>query len=433
MSTIGIRLEDKNEWERRVPLIPADAVRVQAEFGHRVIVQPSAIRVFGDDEYHALGLEVDDAALDADVLIGVKEIPPALYRPGGVYVNFSHTIKGQPYNMPLLKRYMEQGCSLVDYELIADEQGRRLIFFSRHAGIAGMIETLRAVGLRLAAEGVDTPLMDVEPAYTYGDLDDAERHLREIGARLAEAGPTVLETGPLVIGISGYGNVSKGAQEVLAWLPTTRIEPADLPRAAELAGDAPVAVCVFAESDMVRPREGAFDLQDYYQHPERYEGRFEEHLPHLDVLVNTIYWTERYPRLVTKAWAEASFRDGGRPRLRVVGDISIDIEGSIEPSLKATYPDTPCFVYDAATGEAVDGIEGHGLVIMAVDNLPCELPREASEHFSSVLWPMVGDLGKADWTVDFADLDLPPHLKRAVIVHKGELTPDWTHLAEHVE
>jgi alpha-aminoadipic semialdehyde synthase len=428
-AVIGIRREDKNEWERRVPLTPADAAAVQAERGHRIVVQPSPIRVFDDDAYRDAGLEVSEDALDADILIGVKEIPPELYRPAKVYVNFSHTIKGQPYNMPLLKRYMELGCSLVDYECIADDDGRRLIFFSLHAGYAGMIESLRALGLRLASRGAETPLREVKPAYEYADLADAERHLRGLGKRLAAEG--IPGGGPLVIGFAGYGNVSQGAQHVLSWLPRAEVSVADLPRAADAAGGLPLVQVVFKEADMVRPRgDHAFDLQDYYDNPERYEGRFAEHLPYLDMLVNTIFWTERYPRLVTKAWAAEQFRGGGAPRLQVIGDISIDIEGSIEPSLKATYPDAPCFVYDPATDSASDGVAGEGLVIMAVDNLPCELPRESSEHFSGILRDMVGDLGDADWSADFADLDLPPHLKRAVIVHRGKLTPAFARLSE---
>jgi len=427
---IGIRREDKNDWERRVPLTPADAAALQAERSHRIVVQPSPIRVFTDDDYRGAGLEVSETALEADILIGVKEIPPELYRPGGVYMNFSHTIKGQPYNMPLLRRYMEQGCSLIDYECIADDDGRRLIFFSIHAGYAGMIESLRALGLRLASRGVATPLSEVKPAYEYLDLEDAERHLREIGERLAADGLPD-GTGPLVIGLAGYGNVSKGAQRVLGWLPRTEIRVADLPRAAEAAEGRPLVQVVFAEQDMVRPRgDHEFELQDYYDRPERYAGRFEEHLPHLDMLVNTIFWTDRYPRLVTKAWAADRFRDGGESRLQVIGDISIDIEGSIELSLKATYPDAPCFVYDPRDGSLADGVAGTGIAIMAVDNLPCELPRESSTYFSGILRDMVGDLGDADWRADFANLELPSHLKRAVIVHKGELTPAFAHLRD---
>ncbi|MBU1071751.1 hypothetical protein KKG45_00735, partial [bacterium] len=286
-AVIGIRREDKNKWERRVPLTPDDAAAVQKARGHRIVVQPSPIRVFADDTYRDAGLEVSEAALEADILIGVKEIPPELYRPGKVYVNFSHTIKGQPYNMPLLRRYLELGCSLVDYECIADDEGRRLIFFSLHAGYAGMIESLRALGLRLASRGLATPLRDVKPAYEYHDLADAQRHLRAIGERLAADGVPGAD-GPLVIGIAGYGNVSRGAQHILGWLPTTEIAVADLPRAAAAADGKPLVHVVFKEQDMARQRGGrAFELQDYYDHPESYEGRFAQHLPHLDMLVNT--------------------------------------------------------------------------------------------------------------------------------------------------
>ena len=426
--TIGIRLEDKSKWERRVPLTPADAAGIQACFGHRLIVQPSAIRIFADQEYREAGIEVSDAALDADIVIAVKEIPPALYRPGKVYVNFAHVIKGQARNMPLLREYLRLGCSLVDYECIADEHNRRLIFFSVHAGYAGAIESLRALGLRLRGRGVATPLADILPPHAYGDLGVAEAHLREIGERLRRERRSGVA--PLVIGVAGYGNVARGVQTVLSWLPVARVAPADLAAAAPRRRTPGRSACS-RKQDMVRPRDGRpFVLHDYYDRPEGYEGRFAEHLPHLDLLVNTIFWTERYPRLLTAAWAAEQFRDGREPRLQVVGDISIDIEGSIQISVKATQPDAPCFVVDPVAGEVRDGVDGRGIAVMAVDNLPCELPREASEHFSTVLKDMVGDLGDCDWSAEFMDLDLPPHLKRAVIVHRGELTPRYAHLAE---
>ena len=431
-ATIGIRLEDKSKWERRVPLTPTDAAGIQACFGHRLIVQPSPIRVFTDREYREAGVEVSEAALDADIVIAVKEIPPALYRPGRVYVNFAHVIKGQARNMPLLREYLRQGCTLVDYECIADEHNRRLIFFSVHAGYAGAIEALRALGLRLQGRGVATPLAEIRPPHAYGDLTAAEAHLRGIGERLrAERLPGGL---PLTIGVAGYGNVARGVQTVLSWLPVARVAPADLPAAANAPSAEPLLACVFKEQDMVRTRDGRpFELHDYYDRPEGYQGCFAEHLPHLDLLVNTIFWTERYPRLLTAAWAAAQFSDGREPRLQVVGDISIDIEGSIEISVKATQPDAPCYVVDPVAGEVRDGVDGRGIAVMAVDNLPCELPREASEHFSTVLKDMVGDLGNCDWSAEFVDLDLPPHLKRAVIVHRGELAPRYAHLAGYLD
>jgi alpha-aminoadipic semialdehyde synthase len=186
---------------------------------------------------------------------------------------------------------------------------------------------------------------------------------------------------------------------------------------------------------MVEPAapDRGFALQDYYDHPERYRGTFARHLPSLDVLVNTIYWDERYPRLVTKDWTRDHYGAGKSARLQVIGDISCDIEGSIELTVETTYPDAPGFVYDPVADAALPGVEGIGPVVMAVDNLPCELPREASDHFSDVLRGMVPDLARADWSAEFENLALPPSLKAAVIVHRGRLTPPFAYLEQHLE
>jgi saccharopine dehydrogenase (NAD+, L-lysine-forming) len=436
MSTlIGIRREDKNKWERRVPLIPADLSRLQDEHDLRFIVQPSLIRVYSNDDYRAAGVTVAEDLSAASLVFAVKEIPIRLLQRGKSYVYFSHVIKGQPHNMPMLQRLLDLGCTLVDYERIADEQERRLIFFSLHAGYAGMIESLWCLGQRLAAQGVVTPFADVRHAYEYDDLSAAKEHLRAVGARLQGEGLPA-EVTPLVFGLAGYGNVSRGCQEILACLPVQEVPVAELAAAAgrpQAAAPALLKV-VFKEEDMVRPRDpaGVFALQDYYQHPEKYRGTFAEHLPHLDVLMNTIYWDERYPRLVTRVWARENYGGGRMARLQVIGDISCDIEGSIELTFKATHPDLPAYVYNPERDEILDGCEGIGPCIMAVDNLPCELPRESSQHFSSVLRDLVPDLARADYGADFADLDLPLHLKKAVIVHRGGLTPAYTYLREHL-
>jgi saccharopine dehydrogenase (NAD+, L-lysine forming) len=433
---IGIRRENKNKWERRVPLVPSDLAELQQAHGLKFVVQPSEIRTFSDAEYRAAGLSLDERMRGASMVFGVKEVPVRLLRPSKVYVFFAHVVKGQAYNMPMLRRLMEFGCSLVDYERIADDNNRRLVFFGRHAGNAGMIETLRGLGLRLAAGGQVTPLAEVKPAYEYHDLADAKAHLRELGARIASGGiPDALR--PLVIGVAGYGNVSEGAQDVLGALPVESAPVHQLKEQAMTrgAGAPPMLKVVFREEDMVRPvdPQASFALQDYYQNPERYAGRFEEHLDHLDVLVNCIYWEPRYPRLVTKAWAAKQFgTPGSAPRLKIVGDISCDIDGSIELTAKASTPDDPCFVYEPVTGKVTDGVQGPGLVIMSVDNLPCELSRESSQHFSAVLKGMVPELAAADWQGDFDQLNLPSHLKKAVIVHKGELTPGYAFLKKHL-
>lgn len=433
---IGIRREDKNRWERRTPLIPADIVELQRRHGLRFLVQPSPIRVFTDDEYRAAGIEVAEDLTGAGIILAVKEVPVHLILPGKTYVFFAHVAKGQPYNMPMLRRLMDLRCSLVDYEKITDEQKRRLIFFGRHAGYAGMIDTLWCLGRRLAAGGIATPLAEIRHAYEYPDLATAKEHLTDIGGRIARDGlPQPVRR--LIVGFSGYGNVSTGAQEVFECLGPHQVKVEDLPPAA--AGSrgtaSPFVKVVFHERDMVRPIDpgGRFDLREYYEHPERYTGCFEEHLPYLDVLVNAIYWEPRYPRLVTRDWVRRNYRPGSPPRLKVIGDISCDIEGSVEVTVKAAEPDNPCYVFLAQEERARDGVEGNGPVIMAVDNLPCEIPRESSCYFSSVLREMVPPLAAAEWSADFADLELPPSLKRAVIVHKGELTPSYHYLHRNLE
>ena len=429
-SVIGIRREDKSRWERRVPLVPSGVSELQARHGLRIVVQPSDIRVFKDKEYRAVGATINEDLSQTDVILAVKEVPARLILENKVYVFFAHVTKGQSYNMGMLRRLMELGCSLVDYEKITDDNKRRLIFFGRHAGYAGMIDTLRCLGQRLLLTGMRTPLAEVKPAYEYTDLPAAKDHLKELGMALARSNRMPL----LVFGFSGCGNVSSGAQEVLECLQPRDVSVADLPETASVSsGTRPVKV-VFREEDMVEPDDPdrRFDLAEYYEHPERYRGCFEKHLPYLDVLVNAIYWEPRYPRLVTREWARDNYRPDRLPRLKVIGDISCDVEGSVELTLRTTQPDNPWYVYLPGEDAARDGLEGDGPAIMAVDNLPCEIPRESSEYFCAVLKDMVYPLASADWRSSFEALDLPACLKRAVIVHNGELTPGYRYLSEHV-
>ena len=430
-AVIGIRREDKNKWERRAPLVPTDASDLQSKCGVKFLVQHSGVRVYTDDEYRSAGIEVNENLAPASVIFAIKEIPLHLFLPGKTYVFFAHVVKGQPHNMPMLRRLMELGCSLVDYEKITDDQNRRLIFFGRHAGYAGMIDTLRCLGQRLTVSGVSTPLSQVRPAFEYRDLGEAKAHITALGEQISpKAG-----TRPLVFGFSGYGNVSTGAQEVFDCLKPVEVDVADLAGVASEVAGPPFVKVVFHEEHMVERRyqDLPFNLHEYYDHPERYEGCFERYLPHLDVLVNCIYWDARYPRLITREWATKNYVAGRPPRLKVIGDISCDIEGSVELTVRATEPDSPCYVYLPEQNSCRDGVEGNGPVIMAIDNLPCEIPRESSQYFSSVLRDMVAPLTNANWQVPFERLDLPPYLKRAVIVYQGRLTPDYQYIQKHLE
>ncbi len=369
-----------------------------------------------------------------DVIFGVKEVPPAHLLPGKTYVFFAHVIKGQPYNMPMLRRLMELGCVLIDYEKVTDEKGRRLIFFGRHAGWAGMLDTLWALGQRLQWEGIPNPFAEVQQAHRYPDMETARIAVRSVGERIRQEGvPPILA--PLVVGFAGYGNVSRGAQEIFDLLPVQEVGPDDLPGLfAEDPDRHTLYKVVFREEHMVEPvTPGAsFDLQEYYQHPERYRSRFSAHVPYLTVLVNGIYWEAKYPRLVTKAYLRELFSAPARPRLRVIGDISCDIEGAVECTVRCTDPGNPVFVYHPRTGQTVDRWEGEGVVVLAVDILPSEVPRDASVDFSAVLREFAPAIAKADYTVPFEELNLPPEIKRAVIVYRGELTPAYRYLEKYL-
>jgi saccharopine dehydrogenase (NAD+, L-lysine-forming) len=160
----GIRLEDKNEWERRTPLIPAHVKELREKHGLEVYVQSSPIRAFGHQEYEQAGARIVEDLTACPLILAIKEIPPQLFEKDKTYVFFSHTIKGQAFNMPMLQRLLDLGCQLIDYEKIVDERGRRQVFFGNYAGLAGMIDTLWALGQRLAWEKIDTPFSHLRPA-----------------------------------------------------------------------------------------------------------------------------------------------------------------------------------------------------------------------------------------------------------------------------
>jgi alpha-aminoadipic semialdehyde synthase len=427
----GVRSEDKSQWERRVPLVPVDLKELR-EAGMNVVVQAGPRRAIGDDEFAAAGIPVQKELDDCDVIIGIKEIPPEKLEPEKIYLFFPHVIKGQPANMPMLRRLMELKATLVDYERIVDEKNRRLIFFGRHAGLAGMINTLWALGQRLAVEGIPSAFSRLKQAKTYADLSGAREDLQRIAARIeAEGVPEAVN--PLVVGITGYGHVSGGGQEILDLLPVRAVFPEELKDVAGDLAQSRKAICkvVFAESDLVEPMEAGrgFNLDDYYRNGKNhYKSIFDRYLDELSVLVNCIYWDDRYPRLLTLDQCRRLWASDRKPRLRIIGDISCDVGGSIECTVKATEPGNPVYVYEPASGKVRDGFDGDGPVVMAVDILPAEIPRESSIDFSHVLKRFLPDLARADFSKRFAEVSLPQELKRAVVVYRGELTPDYTYL-----
>ena len=434
MRKIGIRYEDKYVMERRVPLIPRHLKTLIEKDGLEVFVETSAKRIFSDEEYEEVGASVTDDLSECPVIFGVKEIPVDRLEADKTYIYFSHVIKGQSHNMGMLKRLMELKCNLIDYERIVDEMGRRLIFFGRYAGLAGMINSLWSLGQRLEEFGVITPFLDIAQTHNYHSLAEARKVVSKVGQKIIEKGlPPELK--PLVIGFTGYGNVSQGAQEIASLLPMKEILPDELPGLHKHAHlpDNIVYKVVFKEEHLFEPinPEEKFDLQDYYQHPEKYRSKFEKYLPYLSVLVNCIYWDPKYPRLLTKDFTEELFKDG-YPKLTVVGDITCDPDGSVEITHRGTEIENPVFVYNPFTREPSDGFKGDGLLVMAVDILPSELPRDASEFFSEVLWRYVTLIAGADFHQPFEKLKLPNPVKKAMILHHGEFTPEYEYMRRFV-
>ncbi|MDP2423697.1 MAG: bifunctional lysine ketoglutarate reductase /saccharopine dehydrogenase family protein [Bacteroidales bacterium] len=431
---IGIRHEDKYKMERRAPLTPSHVARLIKEKKLDFIVQASPKRVFTDREYLDAGARVADNLNDCNVILGVKEMPLSFFEPGKTYVFFAHVIKGQSYNMPMLKKMMELKCNLIEYERIVDEQGKRLIFFGKYAGLAGMINSLWSLGQRLNRQGIDTPFLKIGQAHTYHSLAEAKEVISGVGQEIAEKGLPE-QFLPLTIGFTGYGNVSIGAQEIAGLLPIKEISPEKLISLSDRAHlpNNLIYKIVFKEKDLSEPidPQASFTLHDYYTHPENYRNQFEKYIPHLTLLMNCMYWDDRYPRIVTKDYIERLYT-WGEPKLKAIGDITCDADGSIECTHKGTEIEEPVFVYDPFARKPVVGFEGKGILVMAVDILPSELPRDSSYGFADALMPFVKAISQADYDASLDDIDLPHAIKKALILHKGELTPSYKYIEKYL-
>jgi len=434
---IGIRLEDKNKWETRAPLTPDDVKRLIDEHKFSVVVQSSAIRTYSNQSYQDVGAEVKSDLKDSNIIFAIKEVPIKVIEPEKVYLFFSHTIKGQRHNMPMLKRLLDLNATLIDYEKIVTEKGIRLIFFGNYAGMAGMSQTLWAFGRRIRAKmNLNTPFLQLKHTYEYQNLEELQDAIKKVGNDIKMNG-LPQELVPLIVGFAGYGNVSKGAQSILNLLPVIELDPTQISDfyhfKTEEFSSKHVYKVVFKEEHMVKPKKEKFNLQDYYKYGlEKYEGNFEQYLYYLSILINGIYWSEKYPRLFTKEFAKELFQSKQKVNLQVIGDISCDIKGAIELTVQITEPDNPVFVYNPISSEVKLGVEGEGIVIMAIDNLPCELPQESSANFSKTLMPFIPDIMKADYKKPFSELDLPSVIKSAIIAHQGKLTPSYEYLYQYI-
>lgn len=431
---IGIRKETQYPSERRAPLTPEQIKKINLE-NIKIVVEPAEQRIFSSDDYINAGAEISPDLSNCDIIFGVKEVPIKDLLPNKTYIFFSHTIKGQSYNMPLLKAILEKNITLIDYELIKNEKGQRLVFFGNYAGYAGMINSLWLLGKRFELEGIGNPLSKIKQALNYENLESAEQAIKSVGKEISENG-LPKEITPLITGFAGYGNVSKGAQNVYELLPSKTLTPDELEEFV-LKGqfsNKVVYKVVFKEVDMYKHiSNNEFNFEHFIKNPNEYESIFSKYIPNLTLLVNGIYWENKFPKHVTKKYLKELYKSDKKRKLKVIGDISCDIEGSIEITVKNTDSKNPSFVYEPLTDEVKNGIEGEGPVVLAVDKLPAELPRESSQYFGNSLFPFVKTLASADYSKKIEELEIPSEIKNAIIAHNGKLTPNFTYLNKYLQ
>ncbi|KAI4344673.1 hypothetical protein L6164_011872 [Bauhinia variegata] len=434
---VGILAESVNKWERRAPLTPSHCARLlhggRGKTGvARIIIQPSTKRIHHDALYEDVGCEILEDLSECGLILGIKQPKLEMILPERAYAFFSHTHKAQKESVPLLDKILAEKVSLFDYELIVGDHGRRLLAFGKFAGRAGMIDFLCGLGQRFLSLGYSTPFLSLGSSYMYPSLAAAKAAVISVGEEIATQG-LPLGICPLVFVFTGSGNVSAGAQEIFKLLPHTFVDPCGLRDLHGTGKDQSahrskrvfqVYGCVVTAQDMVEPKDPmkVFDKIDYYAHPEHYNPIFQEKVaPYASAIVNCMYWEKRFPRLLSTKQLQDLARKGCP--LVGISDITCDIGGSIEFVNRTTSIDSPFFRYDPLTDTYHNDMEGNGLVCLAVDILPTEFAKEASQHFGDILSQFVRNLASAtDITM------LPAHLRRACIVHGGVLTPLYEYI-----
>jgi alpha-aminoadipic semialdehyde synthase len=429
MKKFVIRAEQKNQWEGRTSLAPVDAAKVIKDFGLDISVEPSKKRAFSMDEYLAAGVKQADSSTEYDVIVGVKEIPIELLSDTAkTYIFFSHTIKGQKENMPALQKIMDSGSTLIDYEKIVNENGIRLVAFGYHAGVVGAVDSLWILGQKLKAQGVNTPLADFKQALDYETAKVCREHLSELGNQIKIDGFGTKT--PLKIAVLGEGNVSRGASSVLECLPIKEYELKDFLELDDSDLDPGlVHVCTLGPQHLVeRTSDGGFEFNEYVNSPEQYQPVFNKYWTRFDMIINCIFWAPEYPVFVTSEMLRSAHEANTLPL--VLGDITCDIDGSMKCTLKPTEPGDPCYTFNGVTGEMMNGWNGEGITVLAVDNLPCEFSRDSSEYFSHAMGPFWESINQMDLNQPLEDSGLALELQEATIVYNGKLTKKFEYISE---
>ncbi|MBS1683604.1 MAG: alanine dehydrogenase [Bacteroidetes bacterium] len=396
---IGILREEKTPEDNRVPLTPSQCRTLMEEYSNIwVAVQPSETRCYTDDEYRYQGIAVRENLSDCDLLLGVKEIPPHLLMPNKTYMIFSHTIKKQAHNRKLLRAVLEKKIRLIDYECLKDDKGKRIIAFGRWAGIVGAYNTIRAMGLR-------TGRFELRPMHECLNFAEAQKEFAK------------LDLPPWKIVLSGDGRVSEGAAFLLDIMKIRKVDPHSF---VYKEFDEVVYTQLHSKDMFYREGYDEFDPLDYHAHPELYQSSFFPFTRAADVFINGIYWDKRIPVFFNREQMEEKDFN-----IKIIGDITCDIapEASVPSTLFASTIAEPFFGYDPETGTQTEAFNGKGVDVMSIDNLPNELPRDASEDFGNMLMSRVIPRLLKEWSTT---------INKATIAVDGGLNEPYLYLSDYV-
>lgn len=357
---IGIIREGKVPPDKRVPLTPKQCVNVQAIYPNvKIIVQKSAVRKYTDDLYEEAGITVQEDLSDCDIIMGIKEVNPEDLIPNRKFIFFSHTFKKQPYNRRLLQTILEKKIQLIDYEVMKDTSNKRLIGFGRYAGIVGTYNAFRTFGLKHR-------LYNLKPAHLCECRKEVEEELKKVQL------PSFTK-----IVLTGFGRVGHGAREIIDLLPIKEVSPEEF---LKNSFSEPVYTQLEAE-DYYAPKDGSpYVKADFYSNPEKYKSVFGKFAVNANMYIPCHFWNNKSPFILTNE--DLLFPTS---KLSVVADISCDPNGPIACTIRASKISDPIYGYNPATGAEDDFMKEGVIAVMAVDNLPCELPLDASEDFGNEL------------------------------------------------
>lgn len=394
--SFGLLREEKQPADRRVAFTPAQCAELKAHFPQMSIyIQPSKDRCFSDDLYEKVGVVISEDLSHCDYLFGIKEVPPARLLPEKTYLFFSHTIKKQPHNKVLMQTLIKQNVTLVDYETLRWKSGDRILGFGRFAGVVGAYNGLLTWGRKYK-------VFDLKPAHQCLDYAELKQELKKLNL------PNIK------IVLTGNGRVSLGALELLKEAGIKEVTAADI---LTKVFSEPVFAELLTENIYERIDGKAYDRSDFHHDPTRYRCVFRYYLPQCDLLINGIYWDERMDRLFSENDTRmTTFRP------KVIADISCDINGSVPITIRDTKISDPVFGYDPMTMKECEPYGEHSIDVMAVSNLPAELPRDASEGFGAMLIEyIVPELLKPESVI----------IEKATICKRGKLMPEFEYLADY--